>query len=245
MRFYRSLRGKKATSKWLKELDTRKAISVEKDSSFPIAPEAVALLHAYLGEQEADFETAYDALREEHEAVAFCAKLGVTVAKTATKSQDHHQSSKALVGAVTAIAVEVCESREISLNRDPQTRAIWCNERGLHVTARNLDGAVPSLANPLIVWEIKEYWGKTGGGSKMSDAVYECHLVGRELRDFEERADIRVAHIVFLDGKIQWSKRKSDLVRFLDLFHQGIVDYLFVGNQVESDWEPLLRSLLP
>jgi hypothetical protein len=62
----------------------------------------------------------------------------------------------------------------------------------LHVSARNLDGAIPSLANPYLVWEIKEYWGKTKGGSKMSDAVYECHLVGLELRDFETRGGLTV-----------------------------------------------------
>jgi hypothetical protein len=114
----------------------------------------------------------------------------------------------------------------------------------LHVTARNLDGAIPSLANPTIIWEIKEYWGKTSGGSKMSDAVYECHLVGRKLRDFEESAGISVAHIVFIDGKEQWSSRQSDLKRFVDLFHQGLIDYLFVGKDVEADWEPTLERLL-
>ena len=55
-----------------------------------------------------------------------------------------------------------------------------------------------------MVWEIKEYWGKTKGGSKMSDAVYECALVGLELRDFEERTGApRVQHVVFVDGKDQ------------------------------------------
>jgi hypothetical protein len=114
----------------------------------------------------------------------------------------------------------------------------------LHVTARNLDGAIPSLANPGIVWEIKEYWGKTKGGSKMSDAVYECNLVGRELREFEERTKARITHIVFVDGKEQWSHRQSDLKRFIDLFHQGIIDYLFVGRDVETEWEETLDSLL-
>ena len=42
-------------------------------------------------------------------------------------------------------------------------------------------------------------------------SVYECHLVGRELREFEERTKARVTHIVFVDGKTQWSHRRSDL----------------------------------
>lgn len=97
-----------------------------------------------------------------------------------------------------------------------------------------------------MVWEIKEYWGKTKGGSKMSDAVYECALVGRELREFEERSGADpVSHIVFLDGAAQWSHRQSDLKRFMDLFHQGFIDHLIVGREVETGWEELLRSTFP
>jgi hypothetical protein len=50
---------------------------------------------------------------------------------------------------------------------------------------------------------------------------------------------------VFLDGKDQWASRASDLKRFIDLFHQGIIDNLFVGREVETEWEELLRSLFP
>ena len=34
------------------------------------------------------------------------------------------------------------------------------------------------------------------------------------------------------------------LRRFIDLFHQGIIDHLLVGKEVETDWEALLGSLL-
>lgn len=77
----------------------------------------------------------------------------------------------------------------------------------------------------------------------MSDAVYECALVGLELRDFEERTGKqRVEHVVFVDGKVQWSYRRSDLKRFIDLFHQGLIDHLIVGREVETKWEELLDS---
>jgi hypothetical protein len=117
--------------------------------------------------------------------------------------------------------------------------------RKLHVTARNLDGAIPALLSPIVVWEIKEYWGSTKGGSKMSDALYECLLVGRELREFEETSKTRVAHVVFLDGQEQWGHRESDLRRFIDLFHQGVIDHLVIGKEVEKDWAALLDGLLP
>jgi hypothetical protein len=55
----------------------------------------------------------------------------------------------------------------------------------------------------------------------------------------------RVLHIVFIDGKEQWSHRKSDTKRFIDLFRQGIVDHLVVGREVETEWKELLRSYFP
>jgi hypothetical protein len=115
-------------------------------------------------------------------------------------------------------------------------------DHDLHVSARNLDGAIPALFRPILIWEIKEYWGQTNGGSKMSDAVYECALVGRELRDFERRAGGRVGHAVLLDGKEQWTARKSDLLRFYDLYCQGLIDKLFVGREIETEWQPYVRS---
>jgi len=149
-----------------------------------------------------------------------------------------------MVATVSWIANKVCEELGVTFNPAPQTRCVWLNEKGLHVTARNMDGSLPSLANPQIIWEIKEYWGVTSGGSKMSDAVYECHLVGRELREFEEHNGIKVAHVVFVDGKVQWTARKSDLKRFIDLLNRGFIDYLFIGSEVETAWESTLRHLI-
>ncbi len=148
------------------------------------------------------------------------------------------------VAAVSDIAKKICASKKIDIEPNPQTRCVWLNTNSLHITARNLDRAIPSLGNPIIIWEIKEYWGKTNGGSKMSDAVYECHLVGRELREFEENADIKVSHAVFIDGKQQWSSRRSDLTRFIDLMNQGLIDHLIVGKEVETEWEKILKKTL-
>ncbi|MEM9303211.1 MAG: hypothetical protein AAGE01_13945, partial [Pseudomonadota bacterium] len=68
--------------------------------------------------------------------------------------------------------------------------------------------------------------------------------VGLELRDFEERSGCRTSHVVFVDGRDQWSKRKSDLARFIDLMNQGLIDHLFIGSEVETQWEPTLKELL-
>ncbi|MBY0261772.1 MAG: hypothetical protein K2Q20_05480 [Phycisphaerales bacterium] len=219
-------------------------MELDDGSAFKVNAGDAALVAKYVSASAADLSVAISKLRTEDAALRHCASKSWTVGVTKTKSEDHHQSAKAMIAAVSSVAREVCAAMGVTLESDPQRRAVWCSERGLHAMARNPDGAVPSLLNPIVVWEIKEYWGKTGGGSKMSDAVYECHLVGRELRDFERRSGINAAHVVFLDGKDQWGARKSDMLRFIDLFHQGLVDHLVVGKEVETEWSPLLRRLL-
>src|SRR5207237_4004807 len=104
-----------------------------------------------------------------------------------------------------------CAAKGIPFEWNPQSRCVWCAQNRLHVSAKKIDGAIPGLANPLIIWENKEYWGGTGGGSKMSDAVYECNLVGRELREFEGQTGQKVVHIAVVDGFAQWDNRKSDM----------------------------------
>lgn len=242
VRFYRGL-GAKQREAWLRGLQRDASMVTGDGKRFRLPAEDVAMLLEYLPACETDTAQAFREFRTEAEGLAFCEKLGITVAVTKTKMEEHHQSSKCLVAAVTAIAKEICAKKNLTLNPNPQTRCVWFAERGLHVTARNLDGAIPGLTNPAVVWEIKEYWGKTKGGSKMSDALYECNLVGRELREFEERSELRIAHVVFLDGKEQWLVRRSDVLRFIDLHHQGLIDYLIVGREVEDDWPRILHAV--
>ena len=246
LRFYLSLSANgKHRADWLEKLASTGQLSVEAGRAFAISPNDIELLIRYIAQRDEYSEEAAQLLRTEQAALKFCQQARLNVDRTRTKNADHHQSSKALVAAVNGIAASVCGSANIGLHANPSRRCIWCSDSGLHVSARNVDGVIPSLANPTIIWEIKEYWGKTKGGSKMSDAVYECHLVGRELREFEEERDTRVSHLVFLDGQQQWSARMSDLRRFIDLMNRGLIDRLFVGTDVETEWESVLKELLP
>lgn len=245
VRYYRALRnGSRESKNWLETIINERVIKTDKGETFEIDGGHVDCLTRYLSESARNLEQAFSLFRTEDEAKEFCLKLNTDAGTTKTQNQDHHQSSKALVAAVTKIAHSCCTEMEFGIVPNPQRRCIWCTNNGLHVTARNLDGAIPSLLNPMIIWEIKEYWGVTSGGSKMSDAVYECNLVGRELREFEERSKKNIVHIVFIDGKSQWETRRSDVVRFIDLFHQGLIDHLFIGRDVETEWSSLLMQLL-
>ena len=245
LRFYLSLRGVNKSNEWLTDLRKDKVLSVDDGTtSFPVDPTHIKRFVEYLDHRDKVYKGATDLLRSEEEALAYCKAKVIEVTKTTTKSLEHHQSSKAMVATVSTIGEKVCQQFGYDIEPNPRTRCVWCFGKGLHVTARNVDGAIPSLANPIIIWEIKEYWGKTAGGSKMSDAVYECNLVGRELREFEERTGFPVVHVVFVDGKEQWSYRKSDLYQFIDLLNQGIIDQLFIGKEVETHWEPALSEML-
>ena len=243
VRYFRSLRltGGKLT-KWLDTLRIDACLPAQ-TKKFPIDPQLVELLGNYIHDSSALLKTSLMALRTEEEALAFSKKKKFAVSSTKTRNLSHHQSSKALIATVSGIARKACADAGVGVDLDPQRRAIWFSEHGLHVSARNLDGAVPSLENPTAVWEIKEYWGKTSGGSKMSDAVYECQLVGLELRMFELKSGISIDHIVFVDGKDRWNCRKSDLLRFIDLHQQGLIDHLVIGREVESEW-PILATAI-
>jgi len=243
VRYYRALRGKKSKKAFLDELSEHKSLSLD-DKTLPIQDDVVNLLLKYMEIEKELFHTAAEALRTEDEALSYCKSKGFTVGTTKTQNKDHHQSSKAMISCVTGITQEICSAKNIDFDPDPQNRCVWLNKDRLHITSRNLDGAIPGLSNPSIIWEIKEYWGKSKGGSKMSDAVYECQLVGRELREYENKGNLSVNHIVFLDGKDQWSHRKSDLVRFIDLTYQGLIDHLIIGRQAENEWREVLEAHL-
>jgi hypothetical protein len=246
LRFYSVVRaqGKNIAATWRGTFKKTAVFEVDGGNNLLVDRKHVPLFFRYLDGQKADLQAANAALRDEASAIAFAEGVKASIRVIVTQSADHHQSSAATVAAVSFIAEKVCKARNIGCDTAPQRRCVWLAGNQLHVTARNLDGAAPALLFPKLIWEIKEYWGKTKGGSKMSDAVYECHLVGRELREFEERTGTTVAHIAFVDGRVQWGHRQSDLRRFIDLFHQGIIDHLLIGKEVESDWEPLLESLL-
>ena len=248
VRFYVSL-GKTPTKQtgWLLQLRTG-VFEVHPGTNLLVPDENRKLFLDYLDGRNADFNVAASQLRTKVEALEYCDRLKWEFTMTSTKLQGWTDTPKALVAAVTNVARLLCTEKSVGFVPIPQSRGVWVREEQLHVTARNLDGAIPSLLQPSIIWEIKEYWGGgegKEGGSKMSDAVYECNLVGRELRDFEDRTGHpRISHVVFLDGKAQWGARASDLKRFIDLFNQGIIDYLFVGREVEKEWSECLAALL-
>ncbi|MGC5342937.1 DUF7687 domain-containing protein [Streptomyces sp. DT171] len=200
-------------------------------------------LSAYWGKRRAVADSLLAAMRTEEQAKADYATVSDQVLQSyGVKLKGYHKSSKALVNTVDAIVYRECRKTGVSVDTNPQSRAALVSDEHIWVSPRRLDGAIPDLLNPVAIWEIKEYWGKTNGGSKMSDAIYELHLVGLELRMFEDEFNVHVNHYAIIDGKDQWNSRKSDLRRAVDLLYSGILDELVVGGEVLTEWPRIVSE---
>jgi len=99
--------------------------------------------------------------------------------------------------------------------------------------ARRVDGAFPSVVNPVGIWEIKEYYYTTTFGSRVADGVYETLLDGMELEELEAVAGRKVYHLLFLDDHFTWWQcGRSYLCRIIDILHMGFVDEVIFGREI-------------
>lgn len=184
-----------------------------------------------------------DLLRTEDEAVVdFGTLSSEDIRRYTTQTTYNHQSAKVMVQTVEVLTKRASEGQPEEPDVDPQKRAASINGSDLWVSPRRLDGALPSLLNPVGLWEIKEYWG-SGGGSKMSDAVYEIQLVGTELAIYEREAGVKIKHYAILDGRNQWGTRKADMRRMFDLLYSGVIDELIIGREVLTEWERIVSEM--
>ena len=102
----------------------------------------------------------------------------------------------------------------------------------LRTLARRVDGALPSVVNPISIWEIKNYLHDYLGG-RVADGVYETLLDGHELHELEEAANRKVNHILFIDGHFTWWKcGRPYLCRIIDILHMGYLDEVIIGREV-------------
>ena len=103
----------------------------------------------------------------------------------------------------------------------------------LRTFARRMDGAFPSVLNPLAVWEIKEYYYTTTFGSRVADGVYETLLDGMEVEELAVSESVEVLHYLIIDAHYTWwDCGKSYLCRIIDMLHMGYVDEVLVGREI-------------
>lgn len=115
--------------------------------------------------------------------------------------------------------------------------------RPLRTFARRMDGAFPSVVDPIAVWEIKEYYYTTTFGSRVADGVYETLLDGMEIEELATAENVNVLHYLMIDAHYMWwGCGKSYLCRIVDMLHMGYVDEVLVGREIVTRLPVLVRD---
>lgn len=138
-------------------------------------------------------------------------------------------------------------STPLGFDDDPKSLTYFLDENNFIMgsSSRRFDGAYPSIQNPKMVWEIKEYYYATTFGSRIADGVYETQLDGFEFKELHNRTNIDVYHVLFIDAyKTWWIQGKSYLCRLVDAMNSGVVDEVIVGKEVFTRWPELLRNVI-
>ena len=125
-------------------------------------------------------------------------------------------------------------AQELNFDYDPRKlTTITKDLYPLRTLSRRVDGAFPSILNPIAIWEIKEYYYTTTFGSRAADGVYETLLDGMELEELLEHEDIKVQHYLMVDDyNTWWNSGRSYLCRMIDMLHMGYVDEVLFGKEV-------------
>ena len=185
-------------------------------------------------------ESVYNALK---------AELKPRLAATMNKQT----GDKAKVAYLTAIVNMIIES-VVGLqgfNADPRQLTTFTQDSmPLRTLSRRVDGALPSVVNPVAIWEIKEYYYTTTFGSRVADGVYETLLDGMELEEMREHEGRHVQHMLALDAHYTWWEcGRSYLCRIVDMLNMGYVDEVLFGYEVverlpglASEWLALAQA---
>jgi len=160
------------------------------------------------------------------------AQLGSTL-KVPTNKQTGEKAGPAYFTGIVHMLIDA-QIEGLPCDYDPQSLTTFL--RGgepVRTLSRRMDGAFPSTVDPIVVWEIKEYYNTTTFGSRVAGAVYETMLDGMEVKELSDSEHIACRHYVIVDGwSTWWEKGRSYLCRFVDTLHMGYVDEVLFGTEV-------------
>lgn len=119
---------------------------------------------------------------------------------------------------------------------DPrELTAITINSFPVRTLSRRVDGAFPTIKDPISIWEIKEYYYTTTFGSRVADGVYETQLDGWELWEARTNINRDIKHYLIVDDYYTWwTCGRSYLCRLIDSMHMGLVTEVIFGREVVS-----------
>jgi hypothetical protein len=172
------------------------------------------------------------------------ADLGSTMELTMNK-QKGEKKQPAYLTCLVNMLIEANKGR-VPCDYDPrELTSITSNGVPLRTLARRVDGAFPSVINPVALWEIKEYYYTTTFGSRVADGVYETLLDGLELEEVRENEQIDIKHYLILDAHYTWwDCGRSYLCRIVDMLHMGYIDECIVGREVVDRIPTLVQEWL-
>lgn len=148
------------------------------------------------------------------------------------KQKDEKKDYSYLTGIVNILINE--NKGDSNCDFDPkELTAFTENGYPIRTLSRRVDGAFPSVINPIAIWEIKEYYYTTTFGSRVADGVYETQLDGWELWEARENVGKDTLHYLIVDDHFTWwVKGRSYLCRLIDSMHMGLVDEVIFGKEV-------------
>lgn len=155
------------------------------------------------------------------------------------KEKRHH----AYLTCITNILTEMSLGGKNFDDRPNSLTIVIENNKIIKTFSRWMDGAYPSVKNPIAVWEIKEYYGTTTFGSRVADGVYETMLDGLEIKALEREKGIEISNYLIIDDKFTWWKKgKSYLCRLIDLLNMGLVDEVIFGREILDRWPEIVKT---
>lgn len=183
------------------------------------------ILNTYVAPRLMDVERAREEFERLHD------ELNPKCPIPMNKQRDKKKAPAYLTGIVNMI-VEA-NSRGYACDYDPK-RLTKITRQGapLRTLSRRVDGAFPSITNPVVLWEIKEYYYTTTFGSRVADGIYETLLDGMELEELSINEGIIVRHLLMVDSRYTWWEcGRSYLCRLIDMIHMGFVDEILFGYE--------------
>lgn len=223
-------------------LDAMRALTLQCDHLLMLdgitpSPYAVRLLEYFAYRAHVLNGTVQYQLQTKEQALEMYTRLNAQYPSQRAAARNKQKGEKATVAYLTAMVNLLIEahSQGYDYDHDPrQLTTVTQNGRPLRTLARRVDGAFPSVVNPVAIWEIKEYYHTTTFGSRVADGVYETLLDGLELEEMRISTGIDMQHVLIIDAHYTWwSCGRSYLCRMIDMLHMGYVDEILFGLEIE------------
>lgn len=178
-----------------------------------------------------------DHLMDKEEAEALFYSLSSELDPQWCMPMNKQSGDKKKISYLTAMVKMIIESNIngfTTCNFDPRSlTTVTHQDMPLRTLSRRVDGAFPSVVNPIAIWEIKEYYYTTTFGSRVADGVYESLLDGMELRELSNAGHQKIYHMLIIDSHYTWWEcGRSYLCRIIDMLHMGYLDEVIIGKEI-------------